>query len=249
MDRLEIRHWVDGVLVERPVVIDTLQTVHRRAARQRDATGIGRDGGVGLEYLDGLLELDGDLGIVPLPSKCDVRRGVGGIDLDRLAVDRDRSRIGPAGNPQAEVEGGGFRGVDVDRDSAVPRQIRVLGYGDLGPRDRQRGPPADILVDGQSVGLDDCVEYRAARVVLMEVEHLIGRGRPGVVLVGLDQALQDVDRLGDVRHRDDIGPLVEVVEDPGCGDGVPDRVLLFEAVSIGLLGVPDAPLVDDNADV
>ena len=86
--------------------------------------------------------------------------------------------------------------------------------------------------------------------MLVQVKHIVGRGQDHLSLLGEDDGLQHVDRLGDVGHVHPIAVLVEDIQRNGGDHRVAHGVLLVEEAGIraGLHLKPGAPLVHDQAD-
>ena len=90
-----------------------------------------------------------------------------------------------------------------------------------------------------------------ALVRAVQVEDVVGRRLDALVLLDQQQSLEDVDELGDVRHVQLVGVVVEHVQRQRRHAGVADRVLLVQPAArlAGLDRVPCAPLVQDQLDL
>ena len=49
-------------------------------------------------------------------------------------------------------------------------------------------------------------------MMLVHLEHVVGRRQDHLIVLGQHHGLQDVDRLGDVGHLDPLAVLVEYVQ-------------------------------------
>ena len=102
---------------------------------------------------------------------------------------------------------------------------------------------------GERGGVHVGGEGVVADMILIEPVDVVGGSKPGVGSVRLDEALQNVDGLGDVGHGDAAGAGGEDVEAGGGDDGVAEAVGLTVSVfGGGAAAVPESPFVDDEPD-
>ena len=141
--------------VQRRRVVDGFQAIDDRAARERHPALIRADVGMGAHALGGHVELERDL-IVGAPAAPDLRITALGDprEVDRLAVHAHACRAAPAGNSQAQRKIGGCRGIDADRDRAVPGIVGRLRQRDRGTVDLHAAAALDIEMDGRLAGSD-----------------------------------------------------------------------------------------------
>ena len=147
--------------------------------------------------------------------------------------------------------GAGERGRHGDRLVRVGVHERDVdpagGVARGGGADRGNLPGAEGVVGRREV-------QRERRGALVDLEHLEGvvrRREQHLFLVGEDHRLEHVHHLRDVGHRHAVGVGVKDVEVKRGQERVAQRVLLVEETGVGAgLDVgPDAPLVDDEADL
>ncbi len=125
--------------------------------------------------------------------------GVGGHGL--VAGEQPGGDISedPLGKSQGAVDGLGVMAVgDGERDARA-----VLGKARGGAE--LRDGPAGAVLHAEIGRVDVGGEGVVADVLPVEAVDVVGRGELGVGSAGLDEALQDVDGLGDVGHGDAIG--------------------------------------------
>src|SRR5690606_28966224 len=115
-----------------------------------DAADVHVDAGMGVEPFGrhGQLERDD---IARSPEAMDGDIAIDGRCRDRLAVDLELVRAGPAGDAQLDVEAGGRGRIDGDADVARPGLVGGFAEAGAGAGDVARGGDAAIDVEGDSI--------------------------------------------------------------------------------------------------
>src|SRR5688500_11631712 len=83
----------------------------------------------------------------------------------------------------------------------------------------------------------------------IEFVEVIRRSQPGTIFVRLNQALEHVDGLSQVRHRQGAAPAMKGVENSRRGHGVAKSVGGFVIAPLHRLRMPYSPFVEGDPDL